>query len=140
MIIETSSNVLYFVTEPADADLAHCWRGLRVKQAKGGYVVTKNAKEELVRKAGCRNVAPFDALKGSEPSPFRIVNTKDALEGPHGTRYVHDASRPYAVLFNKGIRETCCGRYPTEQEAKRAVARFTAARARYAGRNSQAAQ
>jgi hypothetical protein len=65
MIIETSANQLFFVVEPADAALAHCWNGLRVKRAKGGFVVTKNAKPELVRKAGCRNVAPFSALIGN---------------------------------------------------------------------------
>lgn len=65
MIIETSANQFYFVVEPTDEHLAHCWNGLRLKRAKGGFVVTKNAKPELVRKAGCRNVAPFSALLGS---------------------------------------------------------------------------
>lgn len=67
-------------------------------------------------------------------SAFRIVNTKDALTGPLGTRYVHDAARPFAVLFDKGRGEMCCGRYPTEAGAKSAVRRFTDARARYAAR------
>ena len=65
---------------------------------------------------------------------FRIVNTKDALTGPLGTRYVHDAARPFAVLFDKGRGEMCVGRYPTEASATRAVVRFTEARARYAAR------
>lgn len=65
MIIETSANRLYFVVEPADEHLSHCWNGLRVKRAKDGYVVAKNAKPELVRKAGCHTVAPFSALQGA---------------------------------------------------------------------------
>lgn len=67
---------------------------------------------------------------------FRIVNTKEALTSPLGTRYVHDAARPFAVLFDKGRGEMCAGRYPTEHNAKRAVARFTDARQRYADRNA----
>lgn len=69
-------------------------------------------------------------------SAFRIVNTKDALKGPFGTHYVHDAGRPFAVLFNRGRSEICCGRYSTEHGAKSAVARFTASRQRYADRNA----
>lgn len=75
----------------------------------------------------------------STASAFRIVNTKDALAGPFGTRYMHDAARPFAVLFNKGRGEMCCGRYSTERDANRAVRRFTEARARYAARNAQVA-
>ncbi|MET4184933.1 hypothetical protein ABIB94_007062 [Bradyrhizobium sp. JR7.2] len=65
MIIETSANQLFFVVEPADEHLSHCWNGLRVKRAKGGFVTIKNAKPVLVRKAGCRTVAPFSALLGA---------------------------------------------------------------------------
>lgn len=65
---------------------------------------------------------------------FRIVNTKDALTGPLGTRYVHDAARPFAILFDKGRGEMCALRCPTEKAAKAAVVRFTEARARYAAR------
>jgi hypothetical protein len=65
MIIETSANQLYFVVEPADEHLSHCWNGLRVKRVKGGFGVVKNAKPSLVRKAGCRVVAPFADLKGA---------------------------------------------------------------------------
>ena len=65
---------------------------------------------------------------------FRIVNTKEAIKGPLGTRYVHDAARPFAVLFDKGRGEMCCGRYSTEAGAKSAVAKFTASRERYAAR------
>ena len=66
MIIETSANQLYFVVEHADEHLAHCWNGLRVKRTKAGFIVTKNAKPELVRKAGCRKVAEFSALEGQQ--------------------------------------------------------------------------
>jgi len=65
---------------------------------------------------------------------FRIVNTKEALKGPLGTRYVHDAARPFAVLFDKGRGEMCVGRYSNEVGAKAAVRRFSEARARYAAR------
>lgn len=65
MIIENSANQLFFVVEPADEHLAHCWNGLRVKRVKDGFVTVKNAKPELVRKAGCRTVAPFSSLKGA---------------------------------------------------------------------------
>jgi hypothetical protein len=65
MIIETTCNHLYFVVETGDTNLSHVWNGLRVKRVKGGFVVTKNAKRELVRKAGCRVVAPFSELKGA---------------------------------------------------------------------------
>jgi hypothetical protein len=65
MIIETSANQLFFVVEPADEHLSHCWNGLPVKRAKGGFVVKKNAKPSLVRKEGCRCVAPFSELLGA---------------------------------------------------------------------------
>lgn len=65
MIIKTSANHLYFVVEPADEHLAHCWNGLRVCKTKTGYRVAKNAKAELVRKAGSRMVAPFSQLEGA---------------------------------------------------------------------------
>ena len=51
MIIETSANQLYFVTDYEDANLAHVWRGLRVKRSKLGFTVI-GKKEEMVRKAG----------------------------------------------------------------------------------------
>jgi hypothetical protein len=67
---------------------------------------------------------------------FRIVNTKDGLTGPIGIRYVHDAARPFAVLFtNQRLgREQCVLRCPTEAAAEAAMARFIAARDRYAAR------
>lgn len=44
---------------------------------------------------------------------FRIINTREAV-GPNGIRYVHDAARPFAVLFDKGRGEMCALRCPTE--------------------------
>ena len=71
---------------------------------------------------------------------FRIINTKDAITGPRGIRYVHDAARPFAVLFDKGRgNEICALRCATEKAAKAAVVKFTAARARHAARNEQVA-
>ena len=52
MIIETSAgNQLYFVADYEDANLAHVWRGLRVKRSPLGFTVI-GTKEEMVRKAG----------------------------------------------------------------------------------------
>ena len=51
MIIETSANQLYFVADYEDANLAHVWRGLRVKRSPLGFTVI-GKKEEMVRKAG----------------------------------------------------------------------------------------
>jgi len=65
MIIETSANHIYFVTDTNDANLSHVWNGLRVKRAQGGFVVVKNARKELVRKAGSRQIADFSSLKGA---------------------------------------------------------------------------
>ena len=67
---------------------------------------------------------------------FRIINTRDSIAGPFGIPYIHDAARPFAVLFTAPRGETCCGRYSNEADAKRAVARFTEARARYAARQA----
>jgi hypothetical protein len=54
---------------------------------------------------------------------LRIVNTKDALAGPFGTRYVHDAARPWAVLRTATSGEICIGRFASERLAKAAVRR-----------------
>ena len=67
---------------------------------------------------------------------FRIINTREAHIGPCG-RYVHDAARPFAVLFNSNRGEICSARCATEDRAKAVMATFTAARARYAARNAQ---
>lgn len=55
MIIETSANQLYFVADYEDANLAHVWRGLRVKRTQSGFLVT-GKREEMVRKAASRVV------------------------------------------------------------------------------------
>jgi hypothetical protein len=56
MIIETSANQLYRVTETGDADLAHVWSGIEVKRVRGEFVPKKNARPALVRKAASRVV------------------------------------------------------------------------------------
>ena len=53
---------------------------------------------------------------------YRIINTREAIEGPHGIRYMHDAARPFAVLRNTGKREVCAGRFSTERAAESAIA------------------
>jgi hypothetical protein len=49
---------------------------------------------------------------------YRIINTREAIEGPHGICYVHDAARPFAVLRHAGAQEICVVRYSTEKAAK----------------------
>lgn len=70
-------------------------------------------------------------------STFRIINTQEVHTGPRGVRYVHDAARPFAVLFDTGRGEMCALRCPTQSAAEAAVAKFTAARARNAARKSE---
>jgi hypothetical protein len=65
---------------------------------------------------------------------FRIINTAETHLGPKGIRYVHDAARPFAVLFASNHGEICALRCRTEDGAKAAMAKFVAARARYAAR------
>lgn len=56
MIIETTANELYQVTE-AGPGLQHVWSGIPVKLVKGAYVPKAKAKAHLVRKAGCKVVS-----------------------------------------------------------------------------------
>jgi len=60
MIIETSCNHFYRVTETGCEALDHVWYGVPVKRAKGDWVITAKArrtgKMELVRKAATRVV------------------------------------------------------------------------------------
>ena len=66
MIIETSANQLYTVTETDKLGLEHCWYGYSVKKRahrEGGFVLTASGKRayearrpELVRKAAARIV------------------------------------------------------------------------------------
>jgi len=51
MIIETSDNRFYRVTDHIDADLAHLWFGVAVKKVKGEWVNKAKARVEMVRKA-----------------------------------------------------------------------------------------
>lgn len=59
-VVEDSANQLYRVAEPTDANLAHCFIGVRVKRAKGGTFVpvagNQGIRPTLVRKVGCRVV------------------------------------------------------------------------------------
>ena len=54
MIIETSCNRLFLVTENTHPNLAHVWTGLAVKRVKGGFALRAKAKPLLIRKAGCQ--------------------------------------------------------------------------------------
>lgn len=56
MVIETSCNRFYRVTETGNPDLAHVWMGVEVKRVRGQFVDKKNARQELVRKAATRIV------------------------------------------------------------------------------------
>lgn len=60
MIIETSDNRFYRVSDTGDANLAHVWNGVEMKIVsgrKGTFAPKKNARTELVRKAGSRVLA-----------------------------------------------------------------------------------
>jgi hypothetical protein len=56
MIIETSDNRFYCVTEPKDADLAHLYHGFRVKKVRGKWVEAAKAQLTYIRKAATRIV------------------------------------------------------------------------------------
>jgi hypothetical protein len=53
MIIKTSAGQLYRVVPCDDPRLSHVWNGTAVKKSNGAYVDKKNARPELVRRAGC---------------------------------------------------------------------------------------
>jgi len=60
MIIETSDNRFYRVTETGDINLSHVWYGVEMKIVsgrKGTFAPKKNARTELVRKAASRVIA-----------------------------------------------------------------------------------
>lgn len=54
MIIETSCNNFYRVTETNDVNLAHVWYSVAVKRVKGAWVEKAKARRELVRKAATK--------------------------------------------------------------------------------------
>ncbi len=56
MIIETSANKFYRVTETGNPDLAHVWYGVPVKKVAGVWISNATSKTELVRKAATRIV------------------------------------------------------------------------------------
>lgn len=53
-IIQTLDGSFYRVTETGSADLAHVWNGVRVMRKFGEWIDRKNARVELVRKAGAK--------------------------------------------------------------------------------------
>ena len=62
MIIETSDNRFYRVTETNDAALAHVYYGTEVKKIGQRFVDKKNSRCELVRKAATRPVGKMEAF------------------------------------------------------------------------------
>ena len=54
MIVETTANKYYRVWE---CGMDHAWQGIAVKRANGEFVPKSKAKEQLVRKAGCKVIA-----------------------------------------------------------------------------------
>lgn len=56
MIIETSDNRLYQVTECREPELAHLYHGFRVKLVHGKYVEAAKAQLTYIRKAATRVV------------------------------------------------------------------------------------
>jgi len=67
---------------------------------------------------------------------FRIINTTEPHVGPRGVRYVHDAARPFAVLFASNRGEICSARCATMERAEAVMAGFVAARLRWAARHT----
>jgi hypothetical protein len=58
IIIETSANQFFSVTDHDSADLAHVYLGMAVKKVHGVWVKKANARETLVRKEGTKIVEP----------------------------------------------------------------------------------
>ena len=56
MIIETSDNRFYRVTESIQPELAHLWFGVPVKKVRGEWTDKKRARPQMVRKAASRLV------------------------------------------------------------------------------------
>lgn len=63
----------------------------------------------------------MQATSQTQTIGYRIVNTANQIQGPHGLAYVHDAARPFAVLRDVGRREICVGRYSTIKVASALV-------------------
>lgn len=68
MIIETSANQLYNVTESTNPNLAYVYLGQPVKRIKNGFTLTTDAKKQnkvsLVRKLGCRVIDATYIVEG----------------------------------------------------------------------------
>lgn len=54
MIIETTANQYFEVTETGDSNLSHVWYGQQVKRTKNGFIPVKKIRMELVRKLGTK--------------------------------------------------------------------------------------
>ena len=50
MIVETTDNQLFRVTETNDVNLAHVFYGVAVKRSQGGFIEKKNNRRVLVSK------------------------------------------------------------------------------------------
>lgn len=56
MIIETTCNKLYDVSNHGDEMLSHCWYGIEVKRTKDGFKPKAKSRMTLVRKEATRIV------------------------------------------------------------------------------------
>lgn len=62
MIVETSDNRLFAVTETGDFNLAHVWNGVRVRRAKIRGTYERHPSDttpRLIRKIGSKVVSQF---------------------------------------------------------------------------------
>jgi len=56
-IVETSAGLLFQVSDAGSPELAHVFRAMPVKRARGGFALKKGAREMMIRRLGCRVVA-----------------------------------------------------------------------------------
>lgn len=56
-LIETTANQIFLVEDHADPALSHVWTGIEMKRNGSGYIQKKNAKPQLIRKAGSKVIA-----------------------------------------------------------------------------------
>lgn len=56
MVIETSDNRFYRVTDCKEPEYAHLWHGFRVKKVRGKWVEAAKAQLTYIRKAATRIV------------------------------------------------------------------------------------
>lgn len=63
-IVKTLEGHFYRVTEPANAELSHCYDAVRVIRKSGEWVDRKGAREMLLRKVGTA-IFPADASEAA---------------------------------------------------------------------------